>query len=76
MCVCHLKEGVATNDFSRAVCVLVVTIIIAIISGESKQQAQDTGLEIDGLWAHGLSAMVGNALVSITGWPAAAPHLF
>lgn len=46
--VSHLQE-VVTSDFSRAVCVLVV-IIIAIILGESEQQADDTGVEINGLW--------------------------
>lgn len=57
MCVyfSHLKEEVVTNDFSRAVCVLavvvvvVVVVVIVIISEESEQQADDAGMEINGL---------------------------
>lgn len=51
--VCHLQEEVVTKDFSKAVCVLIIIMmmIIAIILGESEQQAYDTGAEINGLWA-------------------------
>lgn len=51
--MCHLQEEVVTKDFSKAVCVLIIIMmmIIAIILGESEQQAYDTGAEINGLWA-------------------------
>ena len=49
VCVSHLQEEVVTKDFSRAVCVLVMMMmmIIVIILGES-EQAEDTGMEING----------------------------
>lgn len=66
----HLLEEVVISDFSGAVCVLVIImmVIAAIILGESEQQADDTGVEINALGApHSLYLIVGNVLPLITG---------
>lgn len=53
MRVSHLLEEVVISGFSGAVCVLVIIMmmIAAIILKESEQQAEDTGVEINGLGA-------------------------
>ena len=49
----QLLEEVVISDFSGAVWVLVIIMMMtaAIILGESEQQADDTGVEINGLGA-------------------------